>query len=266
MKTKEFCNSFLGVEKCIRNTIKNEHLVDFPRYWNEDQITATLLKKLRKESHKFVFNNSHKVEFDVLKATGTLENTNGDIGFLVEITFSNNNSLQGVAFLEAKRTYPDKYDSYDAIKWDQLSRISKSANHRMVFYDNKPSYPLSNCLVDCPNYVFCILRNSDYLNDGTYVYTALTHHAITLKSKKREDLHEISIPFSYQIFSRYFQGLDLDFSPELVDGVKNFAQTKSDGVKFLVVANVVIGGDSEPSVDDRVNELSISYQRITDSD
>ena len=66
----------------------------------------------------------------------------------------------------------------------------------------------------------------------------------TVKGVNNRDLNGLSLPLSYQICCRYLRGLDLDFSRDLVEAVRNGV---IDGIHYLVLAHAVEGGERPPS-------------------
>ena len=54
--------------------------------------------------------------------------------------------------------------------------------------------------------------------------------------------------FSYCLVNRYFQGYELDYDRHRVDAVKGLLD-EYDGVKYLLVSNVTIGQELEPSLE-----------------
>lgn len=226
----------------IERSIQNSILSCYPREWNEDHITYTWLKELRHVSSdltspffpKFPKTN---VAWDAYKIDGRLEEANGDVAFLVKVTFENKNSLTGVAFLEAKRVYDS--GRYDSLKWAQLKHMtSRSSQHLLLLYDFEEQQVTSS-MIGCDHYFddLCLLR-------GTNAIVTPTLYALTVEEKTRA-LSNIGYPLSEQIFLRFFRGFDLDFTQTLVEQVK---QGVTGGVKFLVVAHVVMGSEDQRDI------------------
>ena len=117
----------------------NEVLLNcFPRNWDEDFITRSIISNLRDhfihsviETDK-VYGHNTNINWDLYKNTNrhNAEYRYGDIGILVKLDFGKNKSIEGVAFLEAKRIYhnfsDDNKSSYKALSKSQLIRLSKS--------------------------------------------------------------------------------------------------------------------------------------------
>lgn len=226
----------------IDQIIHREVVQCHPRYWNEDHITYSWLRKLISEWPSINLNPhpSFSVRWDAYKMDGTLEQENGDVAFLIDINFENGNSLQGVGFLEAKRVYDT--GRFDAIKWAQLRFLSaNSSSHHLLLYDHNPvstQYSLAPCpchslVPHCEGGLVCCCAPSRVSS----AIVMPTLHAIAYEEKGRK-LESIGYRLSEQIVLRYFRGLDLNYDPELVRRVLSGA---AGGAKFLAVATINIG-------------------------
>jgi hypothetical protein len=240
------CRWHYKIEECISDAIGG----CYPREWNEDHISYTWLKEFRNNFKRIHISgySDFQVCWDAFKADGQLEENYGDIAFLVRISFKNNKTLEGVAFMEAKRIYDN--DAYTALKWPQLVRQSLGlSNHRVILYDYKRSHLRSflpiGLACEC-----CCPYGERLFHMGTRAYSVTTQHVLALRERNR-DLHEISYPLSSQIFSRYFWGQDLDYSTDIVNAVKIGVM---GGIKFLVVAHVSFGSERELSIDGILGE------------
>jgi hypothetical protein len=214
-------------DEVIRSAIESCN----PRAWNEDHITYTWLSKLRAAAPKIPFFKRPGVSviWDAYKMDGRLEEDNGDVAFLVKVTFNNSNTLTGVAFLEAKRIYSN--GNYDALKWAQLRHMTdRSSHHHILLYDFQEQeilHPLPwGCCWDCP----C----DSFRSNKAIGIVVPTLHALAYEVKNRS-LATIGYRLSEQIFFRYFRGLDLNFDQNLVENVKAGV---AGGVQYLAVAHV----------------------------
>lgn len=226
-----------------------------PRYWNEDHITLSWLKRLISEWPSFSLapHPTTIVRWDAYKMDGSLEQENGDVAFLIDINFDNGNALQGVGFLEAKRIYDT--GRFEALKWAQLRLLSSnSSNHQLLLYDHSPiptQYSLGACLpCDCCP---CCEDHGQYCCESSEFSAAIvmpTLHAIAYEEKGRV-LESIGHRLSEQILLRYFRGLDLDFDADLV---KRVLAGAPGGPKFLAIATIHVGGGANPSDTDGAQE------------
>ncbi len=231
------------IDQMIHNEIKQ----CYSRYWNEDHITYSWLKKLITEwpSIQLAPHPTTSVHWDAYKMDGDLEQENGDVAFLIDINFDNGNTLLGVGFLEAKRIYDT--DRFDALKWAQLRLLSaNSSSHQLLLYDHAPlatQYSLGSCLP----YGCCPYCQNHILHccEPSKVSAAIvmpTLHAIAYEEKGR-NLEKIGHRLSEQIVLRYFRGLDLNFDANLV---KRVLAGLEGGAQFLAVATIQIGGGRDP--------------------
>lgn len=162
--------------KVIRDSI----ISCYPRAWDENHITHKWLSSLRDHTSKISYASHYRINviWDAFKLNGTLERNNGDIAFIVKITFQNEKSLSGVAFLEAKRIYENS-GKYDALDWSQLKRITQnSPYHHLLLYDFEEQELPNALLCSC----CCWNDHSDSKNGiGIIVPTS---HALTYKEKR----------------------------------------------------------------------------------
>lgn len=213
-----------------------------PRAWNEDYISYSWLRAVRNNISAVILmdlSTPWSLSWDAFKADGPLEEENGDIAFLVRLTFKNGRSTTGAAFLEAKRIYGN--GRYQKLRWEQLRyQASKSANHRLLLYDDKPM------TASTKNLLGQAVCRACFPQPFTDVRAAVipTQHALAFRERSR-GLAAASIPLSYQICCRFLRGFDLDYSEDLVEAVRNGVV---DGIKYLVVAHAVQGVEGEPSV------------------
>ena len=206
----------------------------YPRNWDEDHITRSLIGTLRDQfSHTSLDNDKRwaegvQVAWDMYKNTGKrkMEQYHGDIGVLVKIQFTKDCSLEGVAFVEAKRMYHEKL-TYDALEWSQLARLSaNSSNHRTLLYDYDVSAQPSPALA----------------------LTLPTVHLMALNDDTRE-INKHCEDFSYCLVNRYFQGYELDYNQRRVDAVKGLLAEQYDGVDYLLVSHLTLSPELEPSLE-----------------
>lgn len=223
----------IKVEELVTAAIDGCH----PRDWKEDLITSSWLKSLRDNLPSVSIQGlgSHfAVAWDAYKANGMLEQQYGDVAVLVELRFAKRKSLRGVAFLEAKRSYPS---GYRALKWKQLAKQSAAiSNHRLLLYDNQPIQHQEWAVACCPPW-------HPWPFVDTRALVAPTTHALSLRSRTRK-LHALGVPLGLQLCTRYLRGLDLDYSQRLASDV---ARGVLGGIRFLLVASVSAAEDIEPT-------------------
>ena len=237
MVTLSLIDWLLQIECCIETAVSSCR----PRAWKEDQISYAWLRAVTGTLRNLRITDiplPFAVEWDAYKADGALEEGHGDIAFLVRLTLPNGNSTSGVGFLEAKRIYST--EDYKAIKSEQLAwQASRTANHKLLLYDDKPVNAAADNLIA---HGFC-LRCYQELFRKVNAVVIPTHHALALGKRNRE-LNSLSLPLSYQICCRYLRGFDLDYERALVQAVESGVVA---GIKYLVVAHAVMGTDGVPS-------------------
>jgi len=210
----------------------------YPRNWNEDYITRLMISSIRDQfsNTEIAYDKAQgkrvKTSWDVYKNTGThnMEHRHGDIGILVKLDFGGGRSLEGAAFVEAKRIYhnelDDRQSKYEKLDWSQSARVSSnSACHRTLLYD----YVTYNNL------------------NKPFALTLPTNHLMALGEKSRE-IYPYCEHFSYCLINRYFQGYELDYARPAVDAVKGFLN-EYQGVDYLLISHVVLSQELQPTLE-----------------
>lgn len=147
--------------------------------------------------------------------------------------YPNGNSIEGVAFIEAKRIYFPE-EKFTALKADQLDTLSNNSfSHRTVFYDYEKR------------------------TDGTQAPLALglpTRHLIALDDKTR-GIYPYCEQYSYILTNRYLQGYELDYNQESIDGAKGLLNSNG-GVDYLIVAQTT----SSPEVELDMKNIELNKE------
>jgi len=231
--------------------------------WNEDFITLNLLRDLRNglSSSRFIGRDRKSdINWQLYKLKGTFENKFGDIALIVNINYRDGTSVNGAAFLEAKKRDWRK-TTFGAMKLPQAKKILKNAPHsQYLLYDYE----------EITNF----LNGSLYLEELSYYHhrrgwsvplvpvTRAVCVPINLAvetASKDTLLYRHGIPLSQMLSNRYFQGLDLEFddtSKKIATGfLKKFGLSK-----FVVKIDI-----AEPGADVGNNNLRVNpqeYQQI----
>ncbi|MDS3859205.1 hypothetical protein RIF25_00150 [Thermosynechococcaceae cyanobacterium BACA0444] len=225
----------------VENVISSSVHSCNPRAWNEDHISYTWLQGITQNFRDVTITDipsCFSMAWDAYKADGVLEEDHGDIAILIRLTFPKQKSLTGVAFLEAKRRYTS--GGYTKLNWKQLEyQSSKVSNHQILLYDNQPT---DACVINLLKQGFCHLCFS-IPYQSTQAIVVPTPHVLALRSRAKK-INSLGLPLAYKICCRYLQGLDLDFSSQLVSDVQSGVL---DGVKYLLVAHVAQGDTDEPT-------------------
>jgi hypothetical protein len=221
--------------------------------WDEDYITRRILLALKKSSQNMAAMNgsSIKLNWCAYKQTGNVETQYGDIGFVVNITFPNKKMLRGIAFLEAKRIYPEADEFTKLGSWTQIERMLKNTqHHHLLLYDQKPQ---RMGFLQFPHLIFADLPCT------TRVIVIPSQHAVTARVKGRE-IFKYGHSFIEQVYGRYFKGLDLDF--QLASDDDNLRKVIKS-LQFVALAAVDLGAeDAEPSIEPIKALLSDQFEEI----
>ena len=112
-----FCQ---GIEELINELVQDTMIL----HWDEDHITRKLLYGLEQKLNGVVISDldNRAVFLTPFKLTKPVEAKFGDIAIVVNVSYDDDDTIEGVAFLEAKRKYKSS-SNYDALKWDQLERV-----------------------------------------------------------------------------------------------------------------------------------------------
>ncbi|HEY9628318.1 MAG TPA: hypothetical protein V6C84_13540 [Coleofasciculaceae cyanobacterium] len=237
MKKLKFYDWLKEVEDVVSSSVRSCN----PRAWNEDHISYTWLRNVTQNFRDVTITDipsRFSMAWDAYKADGALEEEHGDIAILVRLTFPTQKSLTGVAFLEAKRSYSSS--GYKKLNWNQLKyQSSKVSNHQVLLYDDQQT---DACVMNLLKQGYCHLCFS-MPYQFTQAIVVPTPHVLALRSRTKA-INSLGLPLAYKLCCRYLQGLDLDFSSQLVSAVQAGVV---DGVKYLLVAHVFQEDDREPT-------------------
>lgn len=229
----------------IHDQINKSVLAKKGRHWREDGISERILEDLV-SSFSFVEVEAplgvHKIAWDAFKLSGKPEHRAGDIAVLVKFSYPNGNEKEGVAFLEAKRIYPNSGE-FDKLSTEQLTRhLSFTHAHRTLLYDH---HPTEGHYQNLELQYYCAQCHTEHFREN-YASTLSTELAISLDDKSRALLN-YSLPLSYILTTRYLKGFELDYSPNAVKTAKGFLdENERGGVNFLLVAHVSFDVDLTP--------------------
>jgi hypothetical protein len=209
----KFCQ---GIEEIINLLVQDSVVLN----WNEDFITRKFLFRLTENLNgSLITDIENRVVFlTPFKLNKTPEAKFGDIGIIVNIEYEDGDTIEGVAFLEAKKKNKESRN-FDAIKWEQLERIFKNAPHsQLLLYDFRDINDFSATgLVSKKN---ASATSPMAQLPVTKFVSAPINKTLQIK-KKNENLYKLSLPLSYQLGYRYLNGFDLEFQNEVLDEVKN---------------------------------------------
>lgn len=242
----------LELENILQEHVKNNYPID----WDEDFITRSILKEIRNRLGSVKirdFKERMMIKWLPYKLRGRPENKFGDIAILVNIQYQDGDGIEGVAFLEAKKRDINR-TRFSAIKIGQLKRIHKNAPSSMVLlYDYNDITQFANFKPRSSMrewYGWLALKPCTC---SVVVPTSI----VSYNKKKDTTLYKFSLPFSYQLIFRYFQGFDLEFQKTLIKIAKGYASEKGLPT-YLVVVSIAYGRAEPQIVDfdtDRFREL-----------
>ena len=204
--------------------------------WQEDSITEIILITLKNNiSEVSLFN---KIEWNICKYRGKLENTFGDIAFVIKIYFMPDKYIEGVYFIEAKK-FDLITEKYVSIEFDNLERyIEYSQAHSTLLYN----------------------INQDMFGEYQNILTLPTHHLIALhdKSKKIEDYTD---SFEY-LLNDLFKGKNLDYRKEKLDDAKGFVSNTGKKFKYIVTTAIAL----KQNIDMNLSMINTDHYQTIDSD
>lgn len=187
--------------------------------WKEDFITAGILERLNElPAYSLRQEAGYKnVTLESFKFSGNPEYTFGDVAIVVKIEFEKGKSIEGVAYLEAKRIYHKKKSeqcSFDSIDWDRLEEYASSSHaHYVMLYDVDFNADLD---------IIC--------------KTILTRHFLEIRKNKR-DVYPYCEYFHQLMCFRLLMGYGLDFDPQTVDSAKGFGGSNLFS-KYVLAATI----------------------------
>ncbi|MHC5741182.1 MAG: hypothetical protein ACYTXT_04600 [Nostoc sp.] len=251
----------------IENICRQQILDSYPSDWSEDYITRKILFEYRKLFRDIEINGlsslSIKINSAAYKFTGKSETQFGDIGFLIRIVYPGVLDFEGVTSLEAKKIHKNKR-KFQEIKGKQLNIISSNIKYPMLLlYDNQsiqkfhdysffPSTTKQNHAVVVPIHIAeSIIRGKD----PDYLGQDKDQNKLPIDANS---IYKFSVPLAYQILFRYFRGLDLDFSRNLIELIKGYESEDLFNLQernlpqYLLQVSVSYG-DSDSSIEFDVN-------------
>ena len=230
----------IELELILREQVRDH----FPVDWDEDTITRNILKGLRTKLKSVKISglkSSMKIIWSAFKITGKPETRFGDVALLVNITHQDGDRIEGVAFLEAKKRDIDT-TKFGAMKIPQVVRICGNAPRSMaLLYDYEDVTQFAN-----PHPKLFILE--DWFEWKPCTCSVVVPANIIVDTKRTDTrLYKFALPFSYQLFFRYFHGFDLEFEKESIDIAKGYAPSK--GLPTYLIVACVAFGKAEPFMD-----------------
>jgi hypothetical protein len=233
------------LERLIRRTVKDTTSWD----WDEDFITRSILSNLRNEFDDIQLqgrDDRKKLQWQAYKLLGKHETNFGDIALLINIFYKDGTHLEGAAFLEAKKRDRRK-TSFSAMRAQQLKRILKHApraQYLLYDYEDITGFQAAPVFMNDLRHFYLRHEIADSLVPRTSA-VCVPMDIAGATGFKDTLLYRYGTPLSMMLASRYFQGLDLDFSKEAL-GVASGFLAKFGHPKYVLEVTIFENG-SEPS-------------------
>ena len=237
--------TLLKFSQTLEEMIQEEITDAYPAEWDEDYITRRILVAIKSMSYSQVeflttFNNVFIAAF---KLKGNLEFAFGDIAFVLDIEYKDGDKLKGIACLEAKKRYQNS-NEYKALDFNQMKRIYNNApSSRLLLYNYQFMSSLAPTGLDNnKNAATGVLPKIPATNTSVLPVNTAIH--INMKT---DNLHKLSIPFSYQFAFRYLFGMDLEFNKDMLNDIIGSVNDHKLLPKYVVMVTVKPGkkGDKE---------------------
>ena len=201
----------------------------YPHEWDENHISFLLMKELRKMFGKRVISFqtwSKIVDWRSFKNRGKQETNYGDIALIVTVQFTSGEVLQGVATLEAKRSYPA--GNFESVSIEQLHRIVNNL-------------PYSHLLLYMHQRQDLHIKFPDAVTWRSHFWVSPINTAVELLMQTTPGDNwkalRTSFPFTSFLTSRIFWGLDLDFRKGIIDDILS-GENKFINPSFLGIVNI----------------------------
>lgn len=245
---------FTGLlEKRISDSIKSVS----GHSWNEDHITLKLLDELNSTLSQVNLEGEdfrRKIEWESYKLRGQYETHFGDVAIVVTISYRDGTSLEGSAFLEAKRRDWRK-TTFSAMNKNQLRRILKHAPRaHYLLYDYEDITGFSNAV----SFASEIRRYGGFWSGLVTERTnsiCVPLNVADATGFKDTLLYRHGTPFSWMLSNRYFQGLDLEFDPTAKAISKGFLD-KFGLPRFIMKVDV-----TEHGAERKDNDMQVNFQK-----
>ncbi len=214
----------------------------YPVAWDEDDITASLLKEIRD-----LFNGKRVVmpgnvlnsKWSVYISASEPEHWFGDAVFIFNINYHDGHSTTGAAVIDVNARDEGK-SGFSTLKRDHLQRINSGAPHSQVLLYDYDVVPVAAL----PSQPEAVISNFP-TNWGSWM--PFTHavtapaNAVLAMGDKSTGLYKLALPLSYQVCCRYLYGLDLDYSRQSLE-IAGGNKPDRGRAKFLIAVSLAFGG------------------------
>jgi hypothetical protein len=247
------------LEETIDNSIKGIT----GHEWDEDFITLDLLRNLRRSLSGIQLEGKDcrkNINWQSYKLKGTHETNFGDIALVVNINYKDGTSINGAAFLEAKKRDWRK-TTFGAMRVKQARKILKNApraQYLLYDYEDITNFLHTSLHIDEMRHYYSRKDLHFSLTPKTRAVCVPLNLADSLKIKDTL-LYRHGTPLSFMLACRYFQGLDLEFDEASKQVATGFL--KKFGLPKYVIKIDITEGDLE-KMDGELKVNHVDYTQI----
>lgn len=225
----------IEADKSIKDVLANALRTDKNGSWDENQITTNALNAIGSLGKQLKWKSQNQsTVWESYKQKGKAETASGDVLFFIKVILSNEVTIEGVIYYEAKKMYLNERQEptgYSAFDFNQLVlydvSLTSSAN------GGDPEHSVGSFALPAA-FVYSLLK-------GTSRFT----------SNQSKELPGLGKPWA-NFLADNFSGFGLDYHPAVVGYAKEYISQKHP----LLPANIVIATTSkapeiEPELDRR---------------
>ncbi|MEP0824965.1 MAG: hypothetical protein HRF40_05720 [Nitrososphaera sp.] len=239
-------NVAFAIEGLLGQTITS--YAKHPGSWDENSITNGILASLsRRTDLVYDFNGiATRIDWAGYKLHQTHEHNYGDIGILVNITHKDGYTVEGVAFVEAKKRKWNtaRFDELSKEDYGQLKRILRYAPRSMVLMYDYQDVTQSVTSKMQPNIWVNTYEIHGITLSPIYSVIAPSNLICAKRLKTTDKLYRFALPFSYQLVFRYFSGHDLEFDSSKVKLVKEY-DSKGRNPAYVLMGKIKKAGSMQ---------------------
>lgn len=170
--------------------------------WEENTITGKIIDDIL-DIYEEVKPGNHCINVFKLDKKCNAESKFGDIAFIVRHHISKDTIIEGVAFIEAKRDFPNQNFEYSSLKKEQLEKFLKYTTQSFFcFYSHKHFFPILRSSFLEQHISLLGISHNEY--SDKYIYSSVNPSSLV-----------------NQII-RFKNGYDLDYSDDALNIAKGY--------------------------------------------
>jgi hypothetical protein len=238
------------VERIVKARVPGSH----PAQWEEEAVTAGLLKSLASElddTEISGFRQGFTMRLSAFRQKGKRDSAAADISLLVRIARKDGSTLEGAAFIECKLKQ-DRKRTFDGFRLPELKKMFRASPFSQVLfldYEDITSYS-SNRSAQFPPMEFSTWRGGVPMTPCTYA-ALIPANVVIAQHRNDTSIYGFSVPLSYQLVYRYFHGFDLDLSEQALLAAQG--QPTKKGVSEYLLAFSVFEEGTEAQEETGIN-------------